>query len=124
MIDVRTVPFSAGSPFQQAGPVTHAQAGRVRYAHVAEEFGARRTDPALLYEAGRVDFDRVRQTKTFREGIERVLAGARQGCRIALVCSEAEPDGSKAELWRRVLKETGAAPNQQAKEQMDVVLSL
>jgi hypothetical protein len=55
-----------------------------------EEFGARHTDPLLLTN-GRVDFDKVRKSGSFRKGVERLRHGVNKGFTIALMCAEADP---------------------------------
>lgn len=59
--------------------------------HFAEEFGARHTDPDLLDEEGRVDFEKVRKSWNFKNGVERLWQGIEKGFVIALMCSEGEP---------------------------------
>ena len=61
------------------------------YLHFPEEFGARHNDPNLLDEDGKVDFEKVRQSDNFKQGVERLKKGLEKGYKIALMCSEAEP---------------------------------
>jgi hypothetical protein len=63
----------------------------ILYTHFAEEFGARHTKPSLLDENGKVDFEKVRETEKFKQGIQRLKKGLELGYKIALMCSEAEP---------------------------------
>src|SRR5262249_2133469 len=44
----------------------------------------------LYDDAGRVDYERVRQTETFRQGLERLIRGLDRYA-VALLCSEADP---------------------------------
>lgn len=59
--------------------------------HFAEEFGARHSDPELLDEEGKVNFELVRKSWNFKNGIERLWDGIENNYQIALMCSEGEP---------------------------------
>lgn len=61
------------------------------YLHFGEEFGARRTDPDLLDDDGRVDFQKVRNSEKFVKGVHRISKGVDEGYTITLMCSEADP---------------------------------
>jgi uncharacterized protein (DUF488 family) len=92
IVDVRSVPFSSREPqFNKNSLAGWLPNFGIKYAHMPNEFGARRDDPALLDFEGRVDFDRVRSSKVFRRGIQRVEAAASKGYRLALMCAEADP---------------------------------
>lgn len=92
VIDVRSTPYSRRVPhFNRERLQAILRADGILYAHMPEEFGARKNNPELLDPDKKVNFDRVRETKVFRAGIERIKRGAEQGYRIALMCSEADP---------------------------------
>jgi uncharacterized protein (DUF488 family) len=92
VIDIRSTPYSRIAP-QFAKPALAATLKNhgVRYAHFAQEFGARHTDPALLDEKGVVDFQKVRATENFHQGVRRLRDGLAQGFVIALLCAESNP---------------------------------
>ena len=68
--------------------------------YLGDEFGAMRTKPESMSDGtvsapitdGIVDFTKVRQTEAFRRGVERVSRGLAKGLRIALMCTELEPE--------------------------------
>jgi uncharacterized protein (DUF488 family) len=92
VIDVRSTPYSRRMPqFNKENLQLELRDRAIRYAHMPNEFGARRTEAELYGAERRVDFGRVRDTDIFRRGVERLKHGAAQGCRIALMCSEADP---------------------------------
>jgi uncharacterized protein (DUF488 family) len=92
VIDVRSAPYSRWVPHFNKEPLAAwLRRHEVHYAHMPDEFGARKQDPALLDAQHRVDFERVRATPEFRSGIERLKRGSEQGHRIALMCAEADP---------------------------------
>ena len=76
------------------------------YVYLGRELGGRSDDPAC-YEDGRVRYDRVAVTESFRNGLDRVMDGAAR-YRIALMCAEKEPlDGHRTLLVARALDERG-----------------
>lgn len=92
LIDVRSVAASSYNPQYNKEPLSNfLKKNNVRYMHFAEEFGARHTDPDLLDEEGRVDFEKVRKSWNFKNGVERLWQGIEKGFVIALMCSEGEP---------------------------------
>lgn len=92
--DVRSAPYSRRFPhFGREKLQAELKAAGIRYVWLGEEFGARRSDPALLDPEGRLDFAKVRADASFRRGLERLEQGLAQGFRIALLCSEADPMG-------------------------------
>src|SRR5687767_9562500 len=73
LIDVRSTPFSGIAPqFNQPTLQAELRKQGLLYAHFRQEFGARHSEPALLEADGRVDFDKLRATASFRNGIERL----------------------------------------------------
>jgi uncharacterized protein (DUF488 family) len=90
LADVRSQPSSRHNPqFNKDELAPALKAAGIAYVFLGKQLGARSEDPAC-YENGRVQYDRLARTPLFREGIERVLAGARQ-YRIVLMCAEKEP---------------------------------
>jgi uncharacterized protein (DUF488 family) len=89
--DVRTVPRSRYVPHFNAGQLRDALARHdLSYLPCGRELGGR-PEGAEFYDAqGHVRYDRLAESPAFREGIDRVLAGA-QTQRIALLCSEEDP---------------------------------
>lgn len=92
LVDVRSIPASGRFPqFNKATLSEFLKSKNIQYLHFGKEFGARHTDPALLDDGGKVDFEKVRQTQDFKNGVERLRAGLEKGYVVALMCSEAEP---------------------------------
>lgn len=92
LIDVRSVAASAYNPQFNKEPLSaFLKKHRITYLHFAKEFGARHTDPTLLDENSKVDFEKVRNSDDFKSGVTRVIQGFEKGFVIALMCSEAEP---------------------------------
>ena len=92
LIDVRSVAASSYNPQFNKEPLSNfLKSNKITYLHFAEEFGARHDDPDLLDEDGKVNFDYVRKSWHFKNGVERLWQGIDKGYAIALMCSEADP---------------------------------
>ena len=92
IIDVRSVAASSYNPQYNEEPFKNfLKNNKIIYMHFAEEFGARQTDPNLLDDEGKLDFDKVRKSWLFKNGLERVWQGVEKGYVMALMCSESEP---------------------------------
>lgn len=92
VIDVRSSPYSGMVPqYNKPSLNSVLREHGIVYMHFEKEFGARHTKPSLLDEDGNVDFDKVRETAEFKQGIERLKNGLNLGYKITLMCSEANP---------------------------------
>lgn len=92
LIDVRSVAASSYNPQYNKEPLTNFLKSKgITYLHFAEEFGARHNDPDLLDDEGKVDFEKVRKSWAFKNGVERIWQGLDKGFTISLMCSESEP---------------------------------
>ncbi|MCL2289134.1 MAG: DUF488 domain-containing protein [Bacteroidetes bacterium] len=91
IVDIRSVPASAYNPqFNQEPFKNFLKRNKITYLPFAEEFGARQTDPDLLDNSGKLDFEKVRKTWSFKNGLERIWIGVEK-YKIAIMCSEGEP---------------------------------
>jgi hypothetical protein len=89
--DVRSQPHSRWCPQYNRGELERALAhDRLVYFFLGDELGGRPQDPGLYDEDGRVQYEKVRQTELFRQGLERVLE-IQDRYRLALLCSEEDP---------------------------------
>lgn len=92
LLDVRSVAASAYNPQYNQEPLKiFLNSNGITYLHFAEEFGARHNDPELLDNEGKVDFEKVRKSWLFKNGVERLWQDVDKGLIIALMCSESEP---------------------------------
>lgn len=92
VVDVRQVAASSYNPQYNALSLkTFLQSQNIVYVHMGAEFGARLRDLALLDNRGRVDFEKVRQSPFFLNGITRLENGLQKGYRIVLMCSQSDP---------------------------------
>ena len=105
--DVRSAPYSRFNPqFNRELLIEALEVEGIRYVFLGRELGGRSDDPAC-YEDGRIRYDRVAATESFRSGLDRVVDGAAR-YRIALMCAEKEPlDCHRTLLVARALDEQG-----------------
>lgn len=88
--DVRSSPFSRFSPqFNREHFQNSLKSSGIRYVFLGKELGARSNNPAC-YKRGRVQYERLAQEPSFREGIKRLTQGAID-YRIAIMCAEKDP---------------------------------
>lgn len=88
--DVRSAPYSRFNPQFNREPFAEALGAEgIRYVYLGNALGGRSEDPAC-YEDGRIRYDRVAATESFRSGLARVVRGAAR-YRVALMCAEKEP---------------------------------
>jgi uncharacterized protein (DUF488 family) len=91
VVDVRTLAASRFNPqYNKSALSVSLRDNKITYIHMPVEFGARHTDPSLITN-GRVDFNKVRNSNSFRKGVERLRHGVNKGFTIALMCAEADP---------------------------------
>ena len=105
--DVRSAPYSRFNPQFNREPFAEALGTEgIRYVYLGNALGGRSEDP-VCYEDGRIRYDRVAATESFKSGLARVLHGAAE-YRIALMCAEKEPlDCHRTLLVSRALDEQG-----------------
>jgi uncharacterized protein (DUF488 family) len=109
VVDVRSIAASRFNPqYNKKALQNSLEKDDIVYMHFEKEFGARQIDPAILNNAGQVDFEKVRQSKSFLNGIERLKDGTTKGYTIALMCAEAEPlDCHRFGMITPALKDAG-----------------
>lgn len=92
LIDARSVPHSTYTPqFNKRTLHNYLKLYNIRYLHFGKEFGAFHAESDVLDENGNVDFEKVRKTKDFLNGVDRLRNGLDMGYTITLMCSEFEP---------------------------------
>ena len=105
--DVRSAPYSRFNSQFNREPFSEAlESAGIRYVWLGNELGGR-TEDSACYEDGRIRYDRVAATESFKSGLARVVHGTAKH-RIALVCAEKEPlDCHRTLLVSRALDEQG-----------------
>ncbi len=88
--DVRSAPYSRfNSQYNREALSETLKTSAIRYVFLGRELGGRSDDPSC-YEQGRIRYDQLAATPSFRRGLERVERGM-ANYRIALMCAEKDP---------------------------------
>ncbi|AZV46335.1 hypothetical protein C3L23_03330 [Nautilia sp. PV-1] len=91
IVDVRSIPYSKYAYwFNKEDLQFYLKKNKIYYIFMGNSLGARWEDKNLIFEDGKVNFEKVMQTKKFQDGIDRILNGVKKGYKIALMCSEKE----------------------------------
>jgi uncharacterized protein (DUF488 family) len=108
--DVRSSPYSGRLPHFNGPDLERSLRARgIAYVFLGHLLGGRPADPAL-YDEGRVDYERVRQTDFFAQGLDRLVKGT-EHYTVAMLCSEADPlDCHRCLMITPALVERGLAP--------------
>lgn len=107
VVDVRSAPYSRHCPQFNKNTIEQVLSNNgMKYLFLGKELGARPDSPEC-YEHNRVKYDKLKKTDLFRQGIERLKAGAGK-CIVTLMCSEKDPiNCHRTILISRVLKGEG-----------------
>lgn len=108
IVDVRSSPYSKYCPqFNRENIKDSLKNIGIQYLFLGKELGARPNDSSCYY-GGRVQFDLLRKTELFKQGIARLKDAESKVCLLAIMCSEKNPiDCHRTVLISRVLKEEG-----------------
>ena len=97
--DVRSMPVSSYSPHFNREPLRQTlKAAGIGYVFLGDELGGRPHGDEFYDEEDRVRYDLVAESRSFRNGLERLLDGA-VNHHVAMMCSE----GSPAQCHRHLL---------------------
>ena len=109
--DVRSRPFSRRLPhFNGPALAAFLKAHGLAYVFLGDLLGGRPDDPEVYDAEGRVDYERVRGTDTFRRGLERLILGTERFV-VAMLCSEEDPlDCHRGLMIAPALEEEGICP--------------
>jgi uncharacterized protein (DUF488 family) len=92
LIDVRSVAASTYNPqYNKELFSNYLKTNNITYLHFVEEFGAKQTNPNVLDENGKVDFEKVWRSRSFNNGVARLRSGIDKGYAMALMCAESDP---------------------------------
>jgi uncharacterized protein (DUF488 family) len=109
LADVRSQPYSRRHPHYNRPDLEAVLAqGGINYVFLGHSLGGRPEDPDVYDAEGRVDYERVRKTSIFRQGVEELLA--LQAKKTVLFCAEEDPlDCHRGLMIAPALLEAGIA---------------
>ncbi len=92
LVDVRSAPYSRYKPeFSKAELAAELQRFGIRYLFMGDTLGGQ-PDDENCYVNGVVDYQRVKATQLYADGIRRIRSAFAQQQRVALMCSEEKPE--------------------------------
>lgn len=111
IVDVRSSPYSRfADQFNRESLSAILKQNDILYLYMGESLGARYEEKELLFPDGKVDFEAVKKTPMFQDGLQRLLDGMEKGYAIALMCSEKEPfDCHRFVLVSKALTDRGVS---------------
>ncbi len=115
--DVRSSPYSRRLPqFNRGELEAELRANEIAYLYLGNQLGGRPPSAELYDQNGVVDYERVRQTAAFRQGLTQLVRALKQDT-IALLCAEEDPlDCHRGLMIAPALTELGIAPRHLRKD--------
>ena len=93
LIDVRSTPYSRYKPeFSKEALEAELQRHRIRYVFMGDTLGGHPDDETCYDAEGQVDYEKVKDTKIYQTGIERLQTAFDQQQCVAIMCSEGKPE--------------------------------
>lgn len=90
LVDVRSIPFSRfHSQFRQSNLIASLAEAEIKYLFLGKGLGGRPADQAL-YINGIVNYEAIKETETFKAGINEIISIVKQGIKVTLMCSESD----------------------------------
>lgn len=91
LVDVRSRPYSKFKPeFSKAPLEACLRKHGIPYVFMGDQLGGQPEDQSL-YVDGKVDYEKLRQTDAYRQGIEGLVRVWKEGTAICLMCGEEKP---------------------------------
>jgi len=92
IVDIRSVPFSKYVPhFNKDNIKSLLNNYGIHHVYMGEELGIIKDNNSLLSKDGYLDFEKVKETELFKNGIIRIRDGFSKGYTIAIMCTEKDP---------------------------------
>ncbi|HEX9735329.1 MAG TPA: DUF488 domain-containing protein [Thermoanaerobaculia bacterium] len=92
LVDVRSAPYSKFKPeFSKDALAAALLRDGIRYVFMGDLLGGRPNDEEC-YVNGKVDYERLKITEPFRQGIGRLRTAWEKGLRVCIMCSEGRPE--------------------------------
>ena len=93
LVDVRSTPYSRYKPeFSKAALADELQRHGIRYLFMGDTLGGHPDDENCYDEKGGVDYEMVKATPLYADGIHRLQTAFSQQQCVALMCSEGKPE--------------------------------
>lgn len=111
LFDVRSSPYSKyASQFNREILSLDLSDKNIKYVYAGGSLGGRYDDENLLFQDGKVNYNEVKKTRSFIEGISEVINIIGDGHVVALMCAEKDPlDCHRFVLISRYLEKEGVS---------------
>jgi uncharacterized protein (DUF488 family) len=93
LIDIRSKPYSKFSQhFSQQALKAVVEREGIRYVYMGQELGGLPThDLTCFTNEGKVDYNKLKEKDSFKEGLQRLLKANSMGLKVCIMCSESDP---------------------------------
>ena len=109
--DVRSAPWSRfNAHFNRNELAAALKARGIHYVYLGRELGGRPEDPALYDEDGRVRYERVARTSTFRAGVAQALDA--DGIEVVHILADGEIERHARTMDRQPKADSGRKPEE------------
>jgi uncharacterized protein (DUF488 family) len=115
--DVRSSPHSRRLPWYNRAELEAGLAENgIAYVYLGDRLGGRPFSPDLFDDEGRADYERIRATEAFQEGLGRLVRGLEEQT-VAMLCAEEDPlDCHRGLMITPALAEHGVRPGHLRKD--------
>ncbi|MGM9845548.1 MAG: DUF488 family protein [Muribaculaceae bacterium] len=92
LIDVRSSPFSKWAPQYNQGTIEEfLKQNGIIYLYMGDVIGGRPLNDSCFDSDGYFDYKKMAEMPQFQAGLKRLVKANEKGCRVAVMCSEADP---------------------------------
>lgn len=93
LVDARSVPYSRFNPqYNQKTLKGFLEENGVTYVYMGDTLGGRPKEPICYDDNGKINYDILRQTDFFQEGLIRLKTAYFRNIPVAIMCSERKPE--------------------------------
>lgn len=93
LLDIRSKPFSKWNPqFNQVALDLILKKKGITYVFVGDTLGGLPDDKGCYDSSGKVVYDLVKETDSFKKGLARLITANSKQINIAIMCSESKPE--------------------------------
>ncbi len=92
LVDVRSRPYSKWNPDFNQEPLRRVlKVHGIVYGFMGDALGGVPADRSFYDAEGRIEYETLKKSAVFMEGLERIYKAASQQCKTVLMCSETDP---------------------------------
>ena len=93
LADVRTSPYSKQFEYYRQSQLEgHLKNAGIKYVYMGKELGGKPEDPMLRTFDGKINYEAVRMSEPFREGLSRLRVAHDKDVRLVMMCAELRPE--------------------------------